>query len=233
KAPSDVKDQFILILSLEHQEYYSDILFHLLSELRTRIATKQALTESSALQLLSSSHLVGVLVADAGIASRRNTKVLAKLVEWTKAGGCVVVGGMFSGNISGTDMACFFGLPWRMGSYHRTTFTRNEEHSTVKQNLSLPSSYSMKAVHLSGVDSSTALYKATTKSRIESLVFAATPVQILAEAPAAQTRFGTGYLGYLGDVNAEEESTDVVLAMLGLLVTSRKDIDCSSSGDFL
>ncbi|KAK0227915.1 hypothetical protein IW262DRAFT_1347813 [Armillaria fumosa] len=221
RAPSDVRDQFILVLSLEHEDYYSDILSHLLSALKARITTEQALTENSALQLLSSSNLIGVLVTDAAIASRRHTNVLARLVEWTKAGGCVVIGGMFSNNISGTDMARFFGsswgLPWRMGSYHRTTFNRNEEHSTVKQNPSLPFSYSMKAVHLSGVDSSMALYKATMNSRIESLVFAAAPVQNLAETPVAQTRVGKGYFGYLGDVNGEDLSTPVVLAMLGIL----------------
>ncbi|KAK0458618.1 uncharacterized protein EV420DRAFT_1543418 [Desarmillaria tabescens] len=234
KAPSDIKDQFILVLSLEHQDYYSDILSHLLSAMKARISTKQAVTESSALQLLSSSHLVGVLVTDAGIASRKHAKVLAKLVEWTKAGGCVVVGGMFSGNISRTDMGRFFGsswgLPWRMGSYHRTTFARNEEHNAVKQNPSLPSSYSMKAVHLSGVDLSTAVYKATTNSRIESLVFAATPVQNLAESPVAQTRVGNGYFGYLGDVNGEDLSTPVVLAMLGLLDQKRPDPSASTLG---
>ncbi|SJL04759.1 uncharacterized protein ARMOST_08129 [Armillaria ostoyae] len=234
KAPSDVKDQFILILSLEHQDYYSDILSHLLSALKARITTKQALTENSALQLLSSSNLVGVLVTDAAIASRKHTNVLTKLVEWTKAGGCVVVGGMFSGNINGTDMGRFFGsswgLPWRMGSYHRTTFSRNEENSTVKQNPSLPSSYSMKAVHLSGVDSSVALYKATMNSRVESLVFAATPVQNLAEAPVAQTRVGKGYFGYLGDVNGEDLSTPVVLAMLGILDQRRPAPLASTSG---
>ncbi|KAG7453095.1 uncharacterized protein BT62DRAFT_959370 [Guyanagaster necrorhizus] len=221
KAPSDLKDPFVLILSLSHVEYYSNILSHLFSALKAKISTKQAFTASSALQLLSSSQLVGVLVTDAGIASRRHMNVLTKLVEWTQAGGYVVVGGMFSGNISGTDMGRFFGsswgLPWRMGSYHRTTFARNEEHSTAKQNPSLPSSYSMKAVHLNGLDPSTALYKATTNSHIESLVFAATPIENLAEAPAAQTRVGNGYFGYLGDVNGEDLSTPVVLAMLGLL----------------
>ena len=37
------------------------------------------------------------------------------------------------------------------------------------------------------------------------------------ESPVLRTRVGNEYLGYVGDVNGEEESTNVVLALLDLL----------------
>jgi len=36
------------------------------------------------------------------------------------------------------------------------------------------------------------------------------------ECPVAFAKVGDGWLGYIGDVNAEEESDNVVLGMLGL-----------------
>ena len=43
------------------------------------------------------------------------------------------------------------------------------------------------------------------------------PIEDKAEAPVVFSKVGEGFLGYTGDVNAEEETTVVVLAMLGLL----------------
>lgn len=53
------------------------------------------------------------------------------------------------------------------------------------------------------------------------MVFAPAPVD-LNEAPVVYTRVGRGYLGYIGDVNGEEESTNVILSMLGLPAQSTK-----------
>lgn len=58
------------------------------------------------------------------------------------------------------------------------------------------------------------MYKATEESHVESLVFAPTPVDTSSgEAPAAFARFGQGYVGYIGDVNAEEASSVLTAAM--------------------
>ena len=73
----------------------------------------------------------------------------------------------------------------------------------------------MKAVHLEGVKAEDVGYKPTDGSRVESHVFQPFPVD-LSNAPVAYTRIGDGFLGYIGDVNAEKESTGVILAMLRL-----------------
>ncbi|KAB8218904.1 hypothetical protein BDV33DRAFT_204950 [Aspergillus novoparasiticus] len=54
-------------------------------------------------------------------------------------------------------------------------------------------------------------------SVVQSMVFPATKVNTAGETAVALAKVGTGNLGYVGDVNAEEGSNAVVLAMCGLL----------------
>lgn len=53
-------------------------------------------------------------------------------------------------------------------------------------------------------------------SRTESLVLPPERVQDLQQTPIALTNMGRGKLGYVGDVNGEEGTDAVVLAMCGL-----------------
>ena len=48
-------------------------------------------------------------------------------------------------------------------------------------------------------------------------MFGPTSVHKLDESPVFLAKVGDGKLGYVGDVNAEEESNLVILAMCGLL----------------
>jgi hypothetical protein len=74
----------------------------------------------------------------------------------------------------------------------------------------------MKAVHVEGIKAEEAVYAPTDDSRIQSHVFAPTKITNLSAAPVVYTQIGSGFLGYIGDVNAEEETTSVILAMLRL-----------------
>lgn len=71
----------------------------------------------------------------------------------------------------------------------------------------------MKALHLNGVAQSDMLYIATDVSRLESHVFAPRPITNTKETPVAFTKFGQGHIGYIGDVNSEDETHHVILAM--------------------
>jgi hypothetical protein len=73
----------------------------------------------------------------------------------------------------------------------------------------------MKTVHLKGIAPETIVYGSTSQSLTQSMVFAPSPVD-LSEAPVVYTRVEQGFLGYIGDVNGEDESTNVILSMLGL-----------------
>lgn len=221
KPKSKPLNPFILILSLENEDFFASIHKHLLSTMRERIEWKQALTAPDAMTMLASPDLGGVFVTDPGIVRTKNAHVLAKLVEFVKGGGSSVVGGLFSTFTNMGDINTFFanawGLRWKSGSYHRTTFIRNPAHDMVKKNPSLESTYSMKALHVGGVDPSHPVYLPTPELSIRSIGVDLEPINDHTESPAVQARIGKGYLGYVGDVNAEVESTNLVLAMLGLL----------------
>lgn len=78
----------------------------------------------------------------------------------------------------------------------------------------LPASYSQKALTLKNVRRTHAWYRPGEGAVVESLVLP--PVTVNPDETAvACARVGRGKLGYMGDVNAEKESDDVILAMIG------------------
>ena len=211
----------VMLLSLANEDFLATIHAHLLSALRAVADISHVLTPNIALRHLSGSDLHAVFVTDPGISEPRNAHVLSALIEYAKSGGTVVLGGLFSTFISNMDE--FFrdgwGVPWRQGSYHRTTFSLNSsffEIGTFNTIQTLPRSYCIKAVHLTDIRSEDAVYSPTQESRLQSAVFPAYQITDLDESPVVYTRFGKGYLGYNGDVNGEEDSTAIILAMLRL-----------------
>jgi len=139
------------------------------------------------------------------------------LLDYVRGGGILVLMGNFSSTIRPKDLDKFFqeaGLPWTHAEYLRTTVHRNDSRET--SHTSLPSSYSQKAVFLANVSVNDAWYLPTDASRTESLVFHSKRIHDLQQTPIALTGIGKGKLGYVGDVNGEECSDAVVLAMCGL-----------------
>lgn len=80
---------------------------------------------------------------------------------------------------------------------------------------SLPHSYSQKAVFLTNVASDDSVYRPSSDSVTQSLVFPPEPSNPN-EAAVAFTKVGEGWLGYIGDVNNEQGSQAVILSMLEL-----------------
>ncbi|KAF5344265.1 hypothetical protein D9758_012315 [Tetrapyrgos nigripes] len=215
----------VLVISLEPEPWFDSMDADVLSALRAKTEVIQAKSANEALFHLESGPS-GVFITSSGVAKPKHSKVAKKLVEYAKNGGTVVIGANFSGHITGATMSTFWeknwGLPWKMGSYHRTTFYKNATHDIARRNPALPESFSVKAVHLKGIQPEDAVYRPTSDSRTQSLVFPSAAVSDLGEAPVVHRNLGKGSVGYIGDVNAEEYSTDLVLAMLGLL-TPRTD----------
>lgn len=147
-------------------------------------------------------------------------KASNKIFQFVQGGGTLILGGCFSSFVRPKSMETYFdkvwGLPWKTGSYHRTTVSLNP-NAEVESRNSLTPSYSQKAVFLTNVETKSAWYRATENSVTESLVFPTTPIADLAETPVAFVKRGNGWLGYTGDVNAEAGTENVVLGMLGLL----------------
>lgn len=209
--------KFVMLLSLQKDDFFDDMHAHFLPALRAKIEWMQALTASAALKALASPDLAGIYVTDPGIVKSENQQVLSKVVEYVKSGGSVVIGGLFGTLITPKDMAAFFdkawGLSWNSGSYYRIKFRRSPTHDTAKTNPSMPQIYHVHALHVRNISPRDALYLPADKSLYKSMLLA----PHLYESPAAQIRIGNGYLGYIGDVNMEVDSTNIILAMLGLL----------------
>ncbi|KAF8874770.1 hypothetical protein CPB84DRAFT_1715571 [Gymnopilus junonius] len=220
------KGPFVLVLSFDYADMFTSIHTHLLNTLKKKTQlvhlTGHPKAYKKAAELLENPNLVGVLVADPAIVKRKYTIVLRKLVKYVKKGGSVVMGGSFSSHISPSTFDDFmkntWGLNWKFGSYHRTTFALNPSNEIVKRNSSLKQSYSMKTVHVDNIKPEMAVYTTAENAHLQSLVFAPVPIQNAgSESPAVCARVGRGLLSFLGDVNAEVESTNTIMAMLGLL----------------
>ena len=130
--------------------------------------------------------------------------------------------GLFCSFIRPSDFDTFirstWSLPWKFGDYHRTTFTLNPlRHARLQNKSELSTSYSMKAVQIQGVPPEAAVYITTPDSMLESNVFASESVHNTGQTPIFFTPIGDGFLGYIGDVNAETGSTAVILAMCNLM----------------
>ncbi|KAG5641145.1 hypothetical protein DXG03_005884 [Asterophora parasitica] len=220
-AASTSSKPYVMLLSLKNEDFFAITHAQCLSALRDKLETNQALTAASAIKMLNTAGLAGVFVTDPGIVRPENANVLARLVEFVKSGGSVVVGGFFSTFVFGNEMDAWFknawGLSWKGGSYHRTTFSRNASHELVANNPAIVSSYSMKALHLGGLAEGDAVYLAADDARLQSMVFQPVKVTNHSESPVVQRRIGDGFIGYIGDVNAEKDTTTVLMAMLGLL----------------
>jgi hypothetical protein len=126
----------------------------------------------------------------------------------------------FSSFVSGPDFIALsenMDLSWGMGNYHRTTFALNPAFKSVfgaGAFASLQQSYSMKTIHLKEVPAEAKIYIATENSRTQSLVFPPSKVDT-AQCPAVLEKHGDGYMGFIGDVNNEDGTQALLMAMLG------------------
>ncbi|KAL0575379.1 hypothetical protein V5O48_006592 [Marasmius crinis-equi] len=231
KPPATFSRRFIMLVSLQNEDWFHEMYGHVFSALREKVQIKQALTSDTAFSYLASPDLVGVLITDYGVADANHATLLRKLVDYAKAGGLVVAGANFSNHMTGAR--AFFqpwGFQWQKGSYHRTTFQKNSAAGIVESNPSLPQTYNAKALHLTGLAQANAVYLPAPDAQVQSLVFPATSVRNFEESPVVHAKVGKGYLGYIGDVNAEKDTTSILFAMLGLLDHKYDSSDSSRDG---
>ncbi|KAL0580591.1 hypothetical protein V5O48_001416 [Marasmius crinis-equi] len=199
-----ISNRFVMLLSLRKEHRVQDDQKHIHATLREVGRVKEALTTKTALSWMTSRDLGGVFITDFEIAEPENRQLLLQVVEYAKAGGLVVAGGQFSAQMCNPNEKTFFhawGLPWERGSYNRTTFQRNDGSEIVKQNPSLPLSYTMKAVHLRGIRVEDAVYLPVSNADSDT------------ESPILYAKVGKGHFGFIGDVNGEG-TTGVLIHLL-------------------
>lgn len=177
----------------------------------------------AALEFLKSSPApAAVLITDADVINKAGHRsLMTHLVDFARKGGRVVFGGEIASYTETPKLGPLFknvwGLPWDMSGYHRTTHQLQSQHPFVKaQKLgsTLPVSYSMKSVFLHKVAPVDAVYRPGRGSQTESHVFPASKVDS-EETPVAMGRVGDGWLAWVGDVNVEEGTQKVTVALLG------------------
>lgn len=196
------KPQILLLrLSATELPFFEEMAAGFMQAFQNAADVKTATTSTEASRLLSD--VSAVFVADAGIVEKKNLSLLKSLVGFAKGGGRVIFGGLFPSfirpNELNTLLATSWQVPWKTGDYLRTDFIANTAVKIPLPNIA--KSYSMKALHLDRVGPDQRVYLGNNS-----------PTQ----SPATITSIGTGVLGYIGDVNMEQETTTLILAMLGL-----------------
>lgn len=167
----------------------------------------------AAQKLFSNEHnLAAVLVTDAGIARPEAALLYPKLRQYVEDdAGTVVFCGLFSSATAADVFDVSFGifnLGWKRGECLRTNFSLAP--ATMLE-ADLPILCSMKA-SLVKAPGAAAVYLPSGQARSQHFAHAAADVP-KDQTPVAFAPFGAGHVGYVGDVDAEEESTAVVLEM--------------------
>jgi len=211
----------VLLLSLAYWAAFDDIYTAFIDKLSESAQIKRAKDPNAAIRFLDDNIPKTIIITDQGLNEKKNKHVLDRVVSYVRSGGTVVVGFHFPNFTNGNEFDAFFkafGLPWVRGDYHRTDFQVNPS-CTLPANVlptSLPPPYSMKALHVDKARPEEKVYVPADGARVQSHVFPATPVSDASQAAVAVAKIGEGYLVYIGDVNSEMESAEVVLKFCGL-----------------
>lgn len=211
----------ILLLSLAFQSSLNEIFASLIDSLGTSAKLKRAKTCNAALRYLEANSPKVILVTDGGMTKTKNRAVLEKVESYVRNGGMVIFGLHFPSSIRVDVFDKFsdeaFGLPWKRGDYHRTTFEVNPDCSLPAGVMkdSLPWPYSMKVAHVKNAREHEKIFILVSGAMTQSRVF---PPSYVDEAQAAivGAKVGDGFLVYAGDVNGEEGSEKVILALCDL-----------------
>ncbi|KAL8672224.1 MAG: hypothetical protein Q9168_003296 [Polycauliona sp. 1 TL-2023] len=199
---------------------FGDLYEHLRSEISAKYAVSQATSAAEIKPFLSSPSLQAILVVDGGLTVGKKHVVLqTQLSSYVKAGGTVIFCCLFSSFVRPPDMNRMFrnfDLPWEFGAYHRTTFYLSQKIKSIlghQRAIELEREYSMKAVHLKHTPIDSRAYVPLEQSRTQSNVFAPSTVD-QGETPAVFAKHGAGWVGYVGDVNNEQGSQALIMALL-------------------
>jgi hypothetical protein len=210
---SSSSSRSILLVSLEKQTFFEEMYSEVLGKLRSKATVTEVTHIASAMQHLSEKQdeYAAIIVSDPAIMEDDFIAVRQKLVEYVCAGGTVILGFNYSGFAQPDKLNRFFkdawSLNWEFGAYQRSTYSINSRANERFTNGCYPNlrQYSMKAVHLKN-------------TQLEERVYVSTDTyDDKTQSPVIFAKYaGSGYLGWIGDVNAEIGTTELLLAMCNL-----------------
>ncbi|KAL8921966.1 MAG: hypothetical protein Q9208_005420 [Pyrenodesmia sp. 3 TL-2023] len=104
---------------------FDDLYQGVLAKVASVSTTQEAKSAAAAQSLLATQSFKAVLIVDAGIAWPKNKPLQKQLASYAQQGGTVIFCCIFSSFVRPLNMDSLwpiFGLPWKYGDYHRTTF---------------------------------------------------------------------------------------------------------------
>lgn len=196
----------LLLLSLEGFSASSWQVFPpLFSKIHSRTVVHESITSEGALNYIKSGWLNIILISDPAIVDENNRELLAATLEWVKHGCTMVCMGFFAATIQYPRLDAMFkehfGFKWRAAEYtkHDVRLQRNVDETMIRRASLMPDFYA-KALYLSHVPASETVYTGGSANA----------------AYAAFASVGLGKLGYIRDVNIDEEPERLILAMCHL-----------------
>ncbi|CZT25083.1 uncharacterized protein RCC_10812 [Ramularia collo-cygni] len=208
----------LVLLSLAKISFFDEQFEPVLNVLKSKANVREITDPAEADALFLGASRPVVFTTDAAITKPKYSGQKAAAVAFVRNGGTIVFGGHFASFASPPNMNAFFAafsLPWKSGDYHRTEVYLNGSMQQLNH-TGLTPRFSQKALNLANVSGNDALYLPSASSRIQSMVFAPELIEDLTQTPAAFGSCGEGKVGYIGDVNWEDETTGVLMAMCGL-----------------
>ncbi|KAJ5176641.1 uncharacterized protein N7482_002518 [Penicillium canariense] len=210
----------ILLLSLSYRDFLDETYSALFNRLLKVAQIKRVKTASAALRTIAETSFKAIIITDEGLteSNQETREVLAKIKAYIENGGLTIVGLHFPNFTPMPKLGQFFetfGLPWKYGDYHRTNFQLNPSGLLPEgiEPSSMPEPYSMKVLHVKNARPQEKLFVPIEGAVTQSLVFSPRNVD-QAQAAVAVARLGAGYL-YCGDVNGEDGSNRLMLALCG------------------
>jgi hypothetical protein len=211
----------VFLLSLAFQSFFDSQYAALVDKLHKVTRIKRATKADAAIRYLEANDPKVIIITDEGLTGPQHKEVHQKVLSYIQNGGLVIVGLHFTVFTTQEAFDYFFNegfnLPWRRGDYHRTTFQFNRTCTLPASvaKYSIPPPYSMKVLHVKDARPDEKVFLPLSGAMTESNVFPAAHVDE-AQAAVAATKIGAGFLFYVGDVNGEEESDKLILALCGL-----------------
>jgi hypothetical protein len=212
---------YIAIVALNKAEFYQDLYadFNKLLESHANIEYATTPDEARGVFNRSVNKPAAILSVDESLTSSTHITLVHEAASYVRSGGTLIFMGVFSGFTRPSDMQLLFSkfdLPWAAGDYHRETCVFNPAMMLLDIS-GMAASYSQKALHVKNVQRGDAVYLPQAWSESASALFPPRSANGLTQAPAAFARVGTGKVGYVGDVNNENDTHTVVLRMCGFV----------------
>ena len=199
----------VLCISLEDYSWLGDLYDRFFTPMRARCDFVEVKKISVAINSLATNPAAVIIFEPSMMKQSGNDQHVSlhnTLEAYARAGGTVIFACQCSGQVTGPDLRWYFSttwnLPWYRGEYTREDYILSPELQHIN-GKPLPNKYNVKALQLAGVDE-------------EAMVYYRQDIAPRKDAAVVWQQYGDGHLAWLGDVNNEEDTRNIIMIMCGL-----------------